>query len=162
MPKLIDFLDRILDLLVVLAFSGMVAILAIQIFYRYVLNDPLVWVMPVSLFLFVWAIWLGGSAGIRDESQIKVELAERYLPLRVKRILMPLTSLVCSGFLLMVVYKSLEVVKFQTSAIYDTLPMSRGWLFLVVPAVGSVMFLQYLRVLIRQIRRYYLEEESRY
>ena len=136
MNSLLKNIDRILDFLVVIAFLGMSLVLALQIFYRYVLNDPLVWVMPFSLFLFIWAIWLGGAAGVRDQSQIKVELAERYLPLPVKRILEPTISVVCSLFLIIVIYKSFEIVELQASATYDTLPFSRAFLCAGSKAAG--------------------------
>ena len=161
MNSIIRLFDHILDILVVLALMGMIAVLGIQVFYRYILNNPLVWPMPVSLFLFVWAIWLGGAAGIRDQSQIRVELAERYLPFKIKRILMPAISLICSLFLLVVIYKSFEVVELQASAIYDTLPISRLFLFIVAPIVGTIMFLQYIRVIVRQIKEYYFQENGR-
>ena len=140
---------------------GMIFVLGVQIFYRYVLSAPIVWGLPLSLFLFIWAIWIGGAIGIRDQSQIKVELAERFLPHGIKRILMPGISLVSSLFLLLVIYKSFEVVELQSSAIYDTLPFSRAYLFVVVPIVGSVMFIQCIRVFLRQIREYYFSENTR-
>ena len=161
MNRFIKVLDRILDFLVVLALVGMIFVLGLQIVYRYLFNNPLAWPMPLSLFLFVWAIWLGGAAGIRDQTQIRVELAERYLPLGIKRILIPGISLVCSGFILVIIYKSIEVVEIQASATYDVLPFSRDWLFMVVPLVGSVMFLQYLRVTFRQIKKFYGLRSSR-
>ena len=161
MKRIIKLFDRILDLSVVLALLGMILVLGTQVFFRYILNNPLVWPMPVSLFLFVWAVWLGGAAGIRDRSQIRVELAERYLPLKIKRVLMPAISLICSGFLLVVIYKSIEVVKLQASAIYDTLPFSRLYLFIVAPIVGTVMLIQYIRVMVRQVKEYYFQENSR-
>lgn len=155
--RIIDFLDSVLDYLGVLAFVGMTLVLCLQIFYRYVLNAPLVWATPLSMFLFIWAIWFGGAAGIRDQTQVRVELAERYLPFRIKRILMPAISLACALFLLLVIYKSFEIIELQASAIYDTLPFNRNWLFMVVPIVGSIMVIQCFRVFVRQVKEYYPE-----
>ena len=149
-----------MDYLGVLSFLGMMFVLCLQIFYRYILEASIVWATPLSMFLFVWAIWFGGASGIRDESQIRVELAERFLPHGVKRVLMPGISLACSLFLLVVIYKSFEIIELQASAIYDTLPFNRNYLFVVVPIVGSVMLLQYIRVFVRQIRKYYFPEQG--
>jgi len=160
MTTIKNILDWILDLLVMLALIAIALVLGLQIVYRYILNNPLAFPMPLSLFLFVWMVWLGGAAGIRDEGQIRMEFAERYLPEPIKRFLMPTISLVCTVFILVVIYVSIEVVKIQASATYDTLPFSRAYLFIVAPIVGGVMFLQYLRVLLRQVRRYFFPQRD--
>lgn len=129
----------------------MTVVLCLQIFFRYVLASPLVWATPLAMFLFVWAIWFGGAAGIRDQNQIRVEFMEHYLPWRYRRILLPFINLLCALFLLLVIYKSFTIIHLQSTAVYDTLPFNRDMLFIVVPIVGSVMFLQCLRVLARQL-----------
>ena len=153
--RIIHAFDRAFDYLGVVAFLGMIVVLCLQIFFRYILAAPLVWATPLSMFLFIWAIWFGGASGIRDQTQVRVELAERYLPHGIRRLLMPGISLACALFLLIVIYKSFEVVELQSSAIYDTLPFTRDYLFIVVPVLGSVMALQAVRVFVRQIGQYY-------
>ncbi|MYF07832.1 MAG: TRAP transporter small permease [Rhodospirillaceae bacterium] len=158
--RLIRAVDRTFDYLGVLAFAGMIVVLCLQIFFRYILAAPLVWATPLSMFLFIWAIWFGGASGIRDQSQIRVELAERYLPHGIQRILMPGISLASALFLLIVIYKSFEVVELQGSAIYDTLPFTRYYVFLFFLFVGSVMVLQFIRVFVRQVGQYYFPERD--
>ncbi len=158
--RLIHAFDRAFDYLGVVAFLGMIVVLCLQIFFRYILAAPLVWATPLSMFLFIWAIWFGGASGIRDQTQVRVELAERYLPYGVQRLLMPGISLACALFLLIVIYKSFEVIELQGSAIYDTLPFTRDYLFMVVPVLGSVMVLQALRVFVRQIGQYYFPDRD--
>ncbi|MCY3829290.1 MAG: TRAP transporter small permease [Rhodospirillaceae bacterium] len=159
--RLIRAFDRAFDYLGVVAFAGMIVVLCLQIFFRYILAAPLVWATPLSMFLFIWAIWFGGASGIRDQTQVRVELAERYLPHGIQRLLMPGISLACALFLLIVIYKSFEVIKLQSSAIYDTLPFTRDYLFMVVPVLGSVMVLQTIRVFVRQIGRYYFPDADK-
>ena len=132
---------------------GMMLVLCLQIIYRYVLESPLVWATPLSMLLFVWGIWLGGAAGIRDENQIRVELAEQFLPRPVRRILLPVISLLSAAFLVLVVARSFAILELQAETIYDTLPFNRDVLFTIVPVIGTVMILQCLRVCYRQLRR---------
>ncbi len=158
--RLVHAFDRAFDYLGVVAFLGMIVVLCLQIFFRYILAAPLVWATPLSMFLFIWAIWFGGAAGIRNQTQVRVELAERYLPHDIQRLLMPGISLACALFLLIVIYKSFEVIELQGSAIYDTLPFTRDYLFMVVPVLGSVMTLQVIRVFVRQIGQYYFPDQD--
>ena len=153
MKRIVLILDRALDNLGALAFMGMMLVLCIQIFFRYLLESPSVWATPMSMFLFVWGIWFGGAAGIRDENQIRVELVDQILPISVQRVLLPIISLSCAAFLVLVIMKSFAIIEMQSTTIYDTLPFNRDALFVVVPIVGSVMVLQCLRVCVRQMRR---------
>ena len=92
---------------------------------------------------------------MRDENQIRVELAEIYFPMQVRRFLFPLLTLLSIGFLILVIAKSPRIIQLQSTAVYDTLPFNRDALFLVVPIVGSLMVIALLRVFLRQIRRFY-------
>ena len=161
MKRLVLILDRILDNLGALAFMGMLLVLCLQIVFRYFLQSPIVWATPMAMFLFVWGIWFGGAAAIRDENQIRVEFSEQFLPVSAQRILLPLITLISAAFLVLVIVKSPKIVKLQSTAVYDTLPFNRDVLFIVVPVVGSIMALQCVRVFVRQVRRYYFPETLR-
>ena len=158
MKRLVHILDRVLDNLGALAFMGMMLVLCLQIFFRYVLQSPIIWATPMAMFLFIWGIWFGGASGMRDENQIRVEFAEHYLPVSVQRILLPLITLMSATFLVLVIVKSPRIIKLQSTAIYDTLPFNRDALFVVVPIVGSLMVLVLSRVFVRQVRRFFIAE----
>ena len=155
MRRFILILDSVVDNIGALAFMGMMLVICIQIFFRYFLESPIIWATPLAMFLFIWGIWFGGVAGMRDENQIRVELAEIYFPMRVRRFLFPLLTLLSIGFLILVIVKSPRIIQLQSTAVYDTLPFNRDVLFLVVPIVGSLMVITLLRVFLRQIRRFY-------
>ncbi len=148
-------LDRLIDFLAASSLISMVFIVALQVFYRYILNRPLLWPLEVSLFLFVYLVWLGGTAGIRDEREIRIELAEKYLPLFIKRFLMPLLSIISIGLMILVVYYGVKVMNFQKTGIYDALPFPRSILFAVAPIVGTLMGIYLLRRLIGQLRPFF-------
>ena len=140
---------------------GMLLVLCLQIVFRYFLQSPIVWATPMAMFLFVWGIWFGGAAAIRDENQIRVEFSEQFLPVSAQRILLPLITLISTAFLVLVILKSPRIIELQSTAVYDTLPFNRDVLFIVVPVVGSIMVLQCIRVFVRQVRRYYFPETLR-
>lgn len=148
-------LDRLIDFLAASCLILMVAIVALQVFYRYILNRPLLWPLEVSLFLFVYLVWFGGTAGIRDGREIRIELAEKYLPLSIKIFLMPLLSIISIGLIVLVVYYGVKVTNFQKTGIYDAIPFPRSILFAVAPIVGGLMGIYLLRRLIGQLRSFF-------
>lgn len=152
--KFLKGMDRIIDALAAGFLLVTSLVLALQIFFRYVLNYPLAWPLEVSLFCFVWLVWLGGVGAMREEKQIRIEFAEKYLPRRILRILMPAITILSLIFLGFVIFYGIQVTESQRSAVYDILPFSRGILYSVAPVCGSLMVISLVRVLARQIRRY--------
>ena len=71
-------INRLIDSLAALILLLMAGTVAIQIFFRYILNQPLWWPYEAALFLFVWLIWLGAATGMRDERQIRVDFFEQF------------------------------------------------------------------------------------
>jgi TRAP-type C4-dicarboxylate transport system permease small subunit len=152
--KIWKFLDWTVDSLAAWFLLITCAVLALQVFFRYVLNRPLAWPLEVSLFCFVWLVWLGGIGGMREERQIRIEFAEKYTSKAVQRILIPGATVLSLIFLGFVIYFGIQVADSQMSAEYDILPFSRGILYAAAPVGGSLMFLTLVRVLVRQVRRY--------
>jgi TRAP-type C4-dicarboxylate transport system permease small subunit len=153
-------IDRMVDALAAGFLLVMSGVLALQVFFRYVLNRPLSWPLEVSLFCFVWLVWLGAIGSMREERQIRIEFAEKYLPRGGQRIVIPATTIVSLIFLGFIVFYGVQVAESQMSAVYDILPFSRGVLYAIAPIAGCLMFLTLVRVLIRQIRRYVPQPEN--
>jgi TRAP-type transport system small permease protein len=154
-------MDRIIDALAAGFLLATSLVLALQIFFRYVLNYPLSWPLEVSLFCFVWQVWLGGVGGMREERQIRIEFAEKYLSRPILKILMPATTILSLIFLGFVIFYGVQVAQSQMTAVYDILPFSRGVLYAVAPVCGSLMVVSLVRVLVRQIQRYSPVPEGR-
>jgi TRAP-type C4-dicarboxylate transport system permease small subunit len=153
-------MDRVIDTMAAGFLLVTSLVLALQVFFRYVLNYPLSWPLEVSLFCFVWLVWMGGVGGMREERQIRIEFAEKYLPRSILRILMPANTILSLIFLGFVIFYGIQVAESQMTAVYDILPFSRGVLYAVAPVGGSLMVISLVRVLARQIRRYSPRSES--
>ena len=148
-------LDWLVDTLATLFLVAMSLVLALEVVCRYLFNRPLTWSVEVSLFCFVWLVWLGAIGYMREEKQIRIDFMEKYTPVAVQRIFVPTTTFLSMLFLVAVVYYGVQVADSQRSAVFDILPFSRGVLYAAAPIGGTLMFLSLARVLLRQIRRYY-------
>lgn len=72
--------DRLSDLLALVALSAMVLVVSWQVFGRYVLNSSPRWSSEVALVLLVWLGFLGIAIGARERSHIAVEFVVDRLP----------------------------------------------------------------------------------
>lgn len=145
-------INRLIDSLAALILLLMAGTVAIQIFFRYILNQPLWWPYEAALFFFVWLIWIGAATGMRDEMQIRVDFFEQFFPDQLRKWVAIFNSLISILFMILVVYYGIKVTAIQESAEYDALPFHRGVLFSVAPIVGSLMVIYLISVLIKQIR----------
>ena len=98
---------------------------------------------------------------MRDNREIRIELAEKYLPRSITQFLMPLLSIISIGVMILVVYYGIKVTSFQTTSIYDALPFPRSVLFAVAPIVGSLMGIYLLRRLIEQLKPFFTTGSSK-
>jgi len=147
--------DWTVDTLATVLLLAMSVILGLEIFFRYLLNRPLVWTLEVSLFCFVWLMWVGAIGSIREERQIRIDFVEKYAPMSLRRILVPATTLLSMAFLVLVIYYGVYVAESQMSAVFDILPFSRGVQYAAAPIGGTLMLLSLVRVFMRQIHRYF-------
>ncbi len=150
-----NMLDWVVDTLATILLLAMSVVLALEIFFRYLLNRPLVWSLEVSLFCFVWLMWVGAIGSIREERQIRIDFVEKYAPLPLRRILVPATTILSMAFLVLVIYYGVYITESQTSAVFDILPFPRAVQYAAAPIGGTLMLLSLARVFVRQIHRYY-------
>ena len=59
MVKLINKLMRIVEFIVTIMFAAAVILVIAQVFWRYVLGDPITWTNQISRALFIWMTYLG-------------------------------------------------------------------------------------------------------
>ena len=64
--------------------TGIVAVVSIQVFGRYVLNDTPVWAESAALVLILYVTLLGAAVGVRDAGHIGMESLLVLVPDRVR------------------------------------------------------------------------------
>ncbi|QYK42781.1 MAG: TRAP transporter small permease [Paracoccaceae bacterium] len=77
---------------------AMTAIIASQVFFRYVLNDSLIWSEPAAVILMGWFIFLGAAVGIREGYHLSFDVLLYVLPRRVVLVLHTVSDIVVLGF----------------------------------------------------------------
>lgn len=89
-------LDRLRDAICLLLLGSIVVLICIQVFYRYVLNDPLSWPEEVARYAFVWVVALGTVKIFRERTAYTIDAFINLVPAAVSRaamLLFDVTSL---------------------------------------------------------------------
>ena len=83
-PKPDGWLDRIEELSAALFFGGMLITVLAGIFWRFVLESPLVWTVNISTLCFMWAVLLGSPLSDRRDNHLQFDLLYKVVPPRVQ------------------------------------------------------------------------------
>lgn len=76
----------------------MTVFIAAQVFWRYVLNDSIIWTEPASVMLMSWFIFLGAAVGIREGYHLSFDVLLHVLPDWLKKIFHTISDIAVSAF----------------------------------------------------------------
>ncbi|SDJ65129.1 TRAP transporter small permease [Aliiruegeria lutimaris] len=122
----------------------MTAMIAAQVFWRYVLNDSIIWTEPGSVMVMGWFIFLGAAVGVREGYHLSFDVFLMVLPMRVKVWLYSISDCVVVAFGFgMIWYGSQLIAKTAGNTIpslgisgaFDFLPLVGGGFLLIIFSV---------------------------
>ncbi len=141
--------DKIFVALSFVTLAGMTILIALQVFFRYVIHAPLAWTEELARFGFIWMTFFAGYLGARRGQHIGVELIQNLFPAGVKTGMKFVSTLAASVFFFMISYYLITLwgkLAMQTSPALN-IPMNYIYLGMLVGAL--FMGLAYLYETIR-------------
>jgi len=104
--KVFRWLDEYLEAgLAALLLAVIVTLITVQVFMRYVVQESLSWSEELTLWLFVWFIWLATSYAFKKRVHVRVAVLHEALNPKGKLVINILTQLLIIGFLGMLIYQ---------------------------------------------------------
>jgi C4-dicarboxylate transporter DctQ subunit len=82
-----DGLSKILGIIVGGLLVIMVLSLSFEVIMRYVFNMPTIWALDVSIYLFIYVVYLGASYTELQQGHVKVDLLVLRLPAKTQNVL---------------------------------------------------------------------------
>ncbi|MBE3638205.1 TRAP transporter small permease [Mangrovicoccus algicola] len=128
----------------------MTAMIAAQVFFRYVLNNSLIWTEPGSIIVMGWFILLGAAVGIREGYHLSFEVLLYLLPDKVKLVLYSVSDLVVTAFGAGMVVYGWQLAAKTASVKLPSLGISGAWNFMPIIFGGALIVLFSLERLARR------------
>ena len=153
------FMDRMINWFLALLMAAMSAVITAQVWYRFVLNDPLSWSEELGRYLFVWISFMGAAAGVRYQVHLGIELLDKVLSPNAYRYVVIAVNLLIQIFLLTIIYwgfKILGVIRLQTS---PSMNISMLYPYLAVPVGSIFMLINSVRISVAAFRNRQLTAE---
>lgn len=125
--------DRAIDALAVVAFTGMFLCVLAQVVFRYFLGDPLVWSDELGRYLFVWASFLGWIIAARRRSHLSIDMAAARLGPRGKAAFRAFGALAAVAFAAILAWYGWQIARRNLDVETTTLFFSMGAVYAIVP-----------------------------
>ena len=148
MLRVIQVLRRVIDVYCALMLLGMVVVLVVGAYYRYMLHAALYWSDSLSVNMFTWLLILGTAISVRHGSMFNVNLfmaKKRDLlfaqKLAIKIITLAVFGVVCvTGAALAFEQKNMLLMAFPN--MFPTVNMT--WVYISLPVAFGMMILEEL------------------
>ena len=130
---------------------AMTAIVLIQIVFRYVLNDSLIWTEEISKTMMVWGAFLVAPWAYRNGANVSIQMFADELPITLRRMLHLALNLLVIWVIVVFWSESFGMVGRGFSIRAASLPVQVGWFLVVVPFAFGAMLLVGIELLIRDV-----------
>jgi TRAP-type C4-dicarboxylate transport system permease small subunit len=151
--RVADWLSRITESIGALLMLSIVVVNFLQVFYRYVLGDPLGWTEEVMRYTVVWMTFLVAGAVLYSGEQLSIDLLGGVLPRRLRRIQSILVLLLISLFcFVLVVYGWPQAVR-NASQVSPVAQIPMILPYMSVVAGGALMLVKAICLMIADPER---------
>jgi TRAP-type C4-dicarboxylate transport system permease small subunit len=128
------------------------AALTLQVFFRYVFNNPLPWPEELAKFSFVWCCFLGAAAGTRRKAHIAVEVFVARLSPRWRHGVSALVHLGILIVLAVLVKAGLDLALLSSTSKLPAINLPLGYLVMALPIGAALMILDFGKLFFDSVR----------
>jgi TRAP-type C4-dicarboxylate transport system permease small subunit len=123
----------------------------IGVIFRYLLNNPLVWLEEVQILLVVWIVFLGGSAAFRAGSHMSMEFVYEKFGAKGQKTLNIIITALTTVVLAFFGYNSIKLVMLYTASnrMTSILRISPIFMYGIVPVGCALMIYNDVRALLK-------------
>ena len=130
----------------------MTAIIAVQVFARYVMNDSPAWAEQAALLLMIWYVFIAAAAGVREGFHIRIAVFVDSMPARVRHPVMVVAHVVVVAFGVSMAIFGVELAKETWQHVIPTLGISRGYAYVPIALSGVLITGFSIEQLIAELR----------
>lgn len=131
---------------------AMLAIMLVQVFFRRIVNDSLLWSEDVAVWGLIWVVYLGSVHLMRNWEHVSIPMVVIALPLRLRIWVIIASKLLVLVFLGALAWYGLEVVLLPFHNVSTGTGISSRWIKLAVPVGSILMTVTALRVVLDDFR----------
>ncbi len=129
-----------------ISLATLVAVLVLQVVFRYVLKIGISWSEEVSRFLFIWFVYISASYAVQVGTHIRVSLVVDFMPTALQRPMQVISDLLWIGFNAIVIVSGIQLIASMIEyPVYSTsllVPLSAA--YVIIPLSHALMIVRIL------------------
>ncbi len=130
---------------------AMVVVVLLQIVYRYVLNDSLIWTEEVAKTMMVWAAFLVAPWAYRTSANVGIDMFVEQLSRRLGLVLHLLLNFLVVWIILVFLVESIGFFERGITIRAASLPIQMAWFYSVLPLAFAALFIVGVELTLRDI-----------
>jgi TRAP-type C4-dicarboxylate transport system permease small subunit len=146
-------INRAIDSCGVILFSAVFFVVLLQVFFRYVLNSPLIWTEELARYAFIWICYIGWVIGSRNHTHLNVQALLNLLPPGLRRVAAVMSGLLTVGFTVALGIAGFGMTAETISRPTYTLFFTYGFIYLIVPLAMAAIAGNATLFVIRNLRK---------
>ena len=146
----IKWLKGIDDIIATVALAGIIVFTSLNVFFRFVLNNPISWAEEITLALFIWMVFIGISSAMKRDGHVGVDYFVKKVP-KPLRILSSIVRAVAIYYALIyvLIFLGLDLTSYAENKLTPVLGLSYQFIDIAVPIGGLLTAIHFTRKLIR-------------
>ena len=141
------------EAIVVALMAVMVVALAIQVFFRFVIQDPPPWTEELARYVFVWITFLGAAVAYRRGTHIVVDTILHLLSPRVRAVLAWMVDVLVFISLVTLLITGIGIVQATSNVRATMLQIPMSFVYAAVPVSAALMLAYQAERLVALLRR---------
>ena len=91
--------------------AAIVLLISGNVFMRYIMNASLSWGEELTLWLFVWFVWIGVSYAFHTGDHVRITVLRDFLGARARLIVDCIIAVLVLGFLMVLAYECIKLIR---------------------------------------------------
>jgi len=131
----------------IVSLGAMTIAILINVFFRYVLNDPLSWPPEFARFVQVAVTMLASGLAVRYGRHVGVTIIVLRLPIRIQMVIFMATNFLVLSFLMVVLFEGYKLAFIEgPSQLAPSLQVSMMWAFIALPLGALLMIIHVIEI----------------
>ncbi len=152
MKQFFNILDKSLAFLIFFVLLIMTAVVAANVFGRFIMGNSLSWGEEVAKMLLTYLTFLGAAYAMKDNSHYSFDYLVRKLPLKLLRIFLIFRWSVIIIISLIIIYYSSEVTIRMRDWIMPSSGINRALVYAVTPVGITFLLIYSIRNLVEDVK----------
>gem|GEM_PF-892456 len=151
-PRTTTRVERVEEIAAMVFFTIMFASILIGVFWRYVLNDPLIWTVNAAAVAFIWTVLIAAGLPNWADEHIQFDLLYRRMSPRWQRVSRMVGNLLLVVTFALPIPATWDYLAFIAPDTVTGLPLTFNWAFAVVLWFLVATVVHRGRLLVRDVR----------